>query len=221
MDGGPVTKISDVYLARKKDARGKFFAFIRFEGVSNEKEPEKRLHGLKIHGNSLIVNITRYQRKENTVKAPFHPHRSHAQPTQDKLKGHGSSTDHRSFADVVKEMNNPLRHNPIHLKTDTPLQEMLTVSSRMKEDGRNASEKYVVVYANDKPFRIGVVEYMDDWSPFKECPFDRTVESDEEAEDEEECDGISDTWEDGMMEELEEKGEFQPEKVVDLKQNTS
>lgn len=47
------------------------------------------------------------------------------------------------------------------------------------------------------------------------------VESDEEAEDEEECDGISDTWEDRTMEEPEEEGEFRPEKVEDPKQNTS
>ncbi|KAI3525811.1 hypothetical protein L1887_04925 [Cichorium endivia] len=78
----------------------------------------------------------------------------------------------------------------------------------------------IVVYANDKPIRIGVVEYTDDWSPFKECPFDKTVESDEETEDDDDCDGISDTWEDRMMEEPEEEGEFRPERDVDPKSNS-
>ncbi|KAI3518074.1 hypothetical protein L1887_06449 [Cichorium endivia] len=66
------------------------------------------------------------------------------------------------------------------------------------------------VDAGGKLFKVGVIEYTDDWSPFRECPFDNTVESDDETEEveDEDSDGISDTWV-GMEEEPEE-GEFIP-----------
>ncbi|CAH1448108.1 unnamed protein product [Lactuca virosa] len=55
----------------------------------------------------------------------------------------------------------------------------------------------VKITADGKTLAIGVVEYTDDWSPFKPLPFDKVKEySDEENVDDEEDDdgGISDTW---------------------------
>ncbi|KAI3511296.1 hypothetical protein L1887_18445 [Cichorium endivia] len=69
----------------------------------------------------------------------------------------------------------------------------------------------ITVTANGEAFGIGIVEYTDDWSPFKPCPFDRTVQSEDEEEDgdSEDSDGISDTWNQCNEEELED-GEFKP-----------
>ncbi|KAI3724591.1 hypothetical protein L2E82_36373 [Cichorium intybus] len=56
----------------------------------------------------------------------------------------------------------------------------------------------------------------DDWSPFRECPFDKTEETDDEIEEDEDEDseGISDTW-DGMKDDREE-GEFIPSDKVNF-----
>lgn len=57
--------------------------------------------------------------------------------------------------------------------------------------------------ADSKTYKIGVVEYIDDWSPFLPAPFDKFDEDSDEDEEEdvgdssendEEEDGISDTW---------------------------
>ncbi|KAI3766617.1 hypothetical protein L2E82_16682 [Cichorium intybus] len=70
----PFGKLSDVYVARKRDTGGKLFAFIKFEGVGDEKELERRLQGVKIQGITLTINIARYQRKEINPKIPTHHH---------------------------------------------------------------------------------------------------------------------------------------------------
>ncbi|KAL4592392.1 hypothetical protein LXL04_005384 [Taraxacum kok-saghyz] len=60
-------------------------------------------------------------------------------------------------------------------------------------------------------FQVGVVEYTDDWSPFKPAQFDKVEESDEEEEDGgEDDDGVSDTWMADKEDEPEE-GEFRPD----------
>ncbi|KAI3524749.1 hypothetical protein L1887_03412 [Cichorium endivia] len=60
---------------------------------------------------------------------------------------------------------------------------------------------------------VGVVEYTDDWSPFKQCPFDRTDESEEEDDGEDDdSEAISDTWV-NMDEDEHEEGEFRPQEM--------
>ncbi|KAL7586309.1 hypothetical protein Lser_V15G39777 [Lactuca serriola] len=78
------------------------------------------------------------------------------------------------------------------------------------------------VYANGEVFSIGVVEYTDGWSPFHPIPYDKVDDDsniDEDVEgktvvddDEDEDDGISDTWIGGpnQTEDMEE-GEIMPE----------
>lgn len=54
----------------------------------------------------------------------------------------------------------------------------------------------VTVSAGGTIFRVGVVEYTDDWSPFTPMPFDKTVESDEEDDkyETDDEDVVSETW---------------------------
>ncbi|KAI3511061.1 hypothetical protein L1887_18204 [Cichorium endivia] len=68
--------------------------------------------------------------------------------------------------------------------------------------------------AGGESFKIGVVEYTDDWSPFKPCSFDKVVESDDEEQEEEtddDSEGVSDTWMANMQDDdAVEDGEFRP-----------
>ncbi|KAI3751227.1 hypothetical protein L2E82_22275 [Cichorium intybus] len=66
----------------------------------------------------------------------------------------------------------------------------------------------VTIKSNGMEYRVGVVEYTDDWSPFKPVPFDKVEES--EDEEEEDVDGVSDTWMEEVEIEQEEEGEFRP-----------
>ncbi|KAI3496581.1 hypothetical protein L1887_38946 [Cichorium endivia] len=80
----------------------------------------------------------------------------------------------------------------------------------------------VTVTVEGKMYQVGVVEYTDDWSPFKQCPFDRTVESEEEDDGEDDdSEAISDTRV-NVDEDEHEDGEFRPqetEKNVDDRSN--
>lgn len=66
----------------------------------------------------------------------------------------------------------------------------------------------LTIISNGVEYKVGVVEYTDDWSPFKPLPFDKVEEYDD---DEEDVEGISETW---MGEENEEpeEGEIKLEK---------
>ncbi|CAI9285547.1 unnamed protein product [Lactuca saligna] len=93
----------------------------------------------------------------------------------------------------------------------------------MGKVGILTSEKYwinseVTMKSNGKEFQVGVVEYNDDWSPFKPVPFDKVEESDvdEAVEDEEDTVGISDTWMGEEENESEEDGEFRPNRTYSV-----
>lgn len=59
----------------------------------------------------------------------------------------------------------------------------------------------ITIKVSDVEYRVGVVEYMDDLSPFNPTSFDKVEESEEEEDHEE---GIFEAW----MEEEDEEGEF-------------
>ncbi|CAH1415580.1 unnamed protein product [Lactuca virosa] len=59
----------------------------------------------------------------------------------------------------------------------------------------------IIVNSNGCEFKVGVVEYTDDRSPFKPAPFDKVDDSEEEDDNTE---GISETWMEEEMEEPEE-----------------
>ncbi|CAI9300227.1 unnamed protein product [Lactuca saligna] len=65
----------------------------------------------------------------------------------------------------------------------------------------------VNIMADGISFMVGVVEYTDDWSPFHPVPFDKVVEEsedEEETKNEDDEDGISDTYMQDDANELEE-----------------
>ncbi|KAI3522056.1 hypothetical protein L1887_11534 [Cichorium endivia] len=66
-------------------------------------------------------------------------------------------------------------------------------------------------------YKIGVVEYTDDWCLFTPLPFGKTVESDSEDEDEN-SEGVFDTWMEEEKDEDSEKedGEFFPEDYQEM-----
>ncbi|CAH1423580.1 unnamed protein product [Lactuca virosa] len=66
----------------------------------------------------------------------------------------------------------------------------------------------ITIKPDGRTYQIGVVEYTDDWSPFKLVPFDKLEEDSEDESDDDE--GVLDTW---MQEEdnKEEEGEFRSE----------
>lgn len=49
-----------------------------------------------------------------------------------------------------------------------------------------------MIASNGVVYQIGMVEYTDDWSPFKPDLFDKVEESDDEEEDD--VEGVSETW---------------------------
>ncbi|CAI9273476.1 unnamed protein product [Lactuca saligna] len=57
-------KLTDVYMGQKVGKNGKYYAFIRYRGVTNAKELERKLDGAKIRGRILAVNIALRERKE-------------------------------------------------------------------------------------------------------------------------------------------------------------
>lgn len=56
-------KLTDVYMGQKVGKNGKHYAFIRYRGVTNAKELERKLDGAKIRGRILAVNIALHERK--------------------------------------------------------------------------------------------------------------------------------------------------------------
>ncbi|CAH1437071.1 unnamed protein product [Lactuca virosa] len=66
----------------------------------------------------------------------------------------------------------------------------------------------LMINSNGVEYKVGVVEYTDEWTPFKPLPFDKVEDSDD---DEEDVEGISETWMEEENDEPEE-GEIRPEK---------
>ncbi|KAL4560418.1 hypothetical protein LXL04_032569 [Taraxacum kok-saghyz] len=71
-------EVVDVFMGRRKDATGKNFSFVKFEGVRDVGELEKALQGVLCGGKTLSVNAARYGRNS---KAP-----NQAQPTVQATK---------------------------------------------------------------------------------------------------------------------------------------
>ncbi|CAH1438297.1 unnamed protein product [Lactuca virosa] len=69
----------------------------------------------------------------------------------------------------------------------------------------------ITINSNGQEFKVGVVEYTDEWSPFKPTTFDKV---DEHDEDDNNTEGISETWMEEETEEPEE-GEIRPEAMAE------
>ncbi|KAJ0668645.1 putative RNA recognition motif domain, nucleotide-binding alpha-beta plait domain superfamily [Helianthus annuus] len=58
----PYGFVSDAYVARKRDARGKCFGFVRFVGVENMKETLATMNNVKIRDVKIMVSLAKYDK---------------------------------------------------------------------------------------------------------------------------------------------------------------
>ncbi|MFS7995908.1 putative RNA recognition motif domain, nucleotide-binding alpha-beta plait domain superfamily [Helianthus anomalus] len=63
----PFRFISDVYVARKRDARGKCFGFVRFVGVDNMKDTLEKLNTIKMFDMKVVVSLAKYDKDHNRI----------------------------------------------------------------------------------------------------------------------------------------------------------
>ncbi|KAI3516315.1 hypothetical protein L1887_15229 [Cichorium endivia] len=307
-------QVVDVFFSRRKDSNQRNFAFIRFAGLKNAKEMEKRLQGIKVRGRLVGINISRFQRVEiGERKSTLNDRRPHLHqqphppppppPMFNDENLQGRQQEGRSYARVVSEGRNASgtvligeAHSLNHIsnlpealsgretkylgglriaieighagkakelmenrdrwsdwfkwlqpgdKTDLRYERIAwlkvlglplklwdvdnfnTICSNFGKvihpfDGiscrkdlsmgkvgvLSSARKWIneelLVAAEGKMYKIGVVEYTDDWNPFTPLPFDKNVESDDEDEDSE---GVSDTWMEVSEEDESEKEE--------------
>ncbi|KAI3511170.1 hypothetical protein L1887_18314 [Cichorium endivia] len=114
--------------------------------------------------------------------------------------------DEENFSRIASKYGrvvNPF--NFIYNRADWSMGKVGVLTSR-----RSWINEEVSVMANGRIFHVGVVEYTDDWSPFRPCPFDKTVDSDDDV-DEDDSEGVSDTWM-NVEEDESEDGEIRPER---------
>ncbi|CAH1412514.1 unnamed protein product [Lactuca virosa] len=104
--------------------------------------------------------------------------------------------------------------NKLYTRRDFSMEKVSVLTSERKWINTE-----VTVVADGKTYKIGVVEYTDDWSPFLPAPFDKVDEEsgeegeevvDDSSENDEEEDGISDTWMGDQYDDTEE-GEIRSE----------
>lgn len=108
---GKYGKLSDIYMGQKLGKNKKYYAFIRYRGVGNVKELERRLDGVKVGEHILAVNIALHERKipvSNQTQGEQY-RRSNvertAMPQNHGIKTRSTLKDHRSYADILKSVN--------------------------------------------------------------------------------------------------------------------
>lgn len=100
----------DVYLAKKKDASGSNFAFIRFKGVGDTIALERNLGSVMYNNSILKCNVDRYMRNSKMEFASNDSSRTQVRHSISK-PDKGWINKRRSFVDVVKgEKNNTVIH---------------------------------------------------------------------------------------------------------------
>ncbi|KAI3751029.1 hypothetical protein L2E82_22028 [Cichorium intybus] len=68
---GKFGELSDVYIAQKKDANKRNFAFVRFKNNRNQSNIEAALQNISIAGRLLQVNVAKFDRKQQAMKGDF------------------------------------------------------------------------------------------------------------------------------------------------------
>ncbi|CAI9276086.1 unnamed protein product [Lactuca saligna] len=105
-------------MGQKLGKNKQYYAFIRYRGVGNAKELEKRLVGVKVGEKILAVNIALHERKvpvrNQTPNEQYR--RSNVEHTA-MTRNYGTKTganlrDHRSYADILKPVNAAQTHPP-------------------------------------------------------------------------------------------------------------
>ncbi|KAJ0683188.1 putative RNA recognition motif domain, nucleotide-binding alpha-beta plait domain superfamily [Helianthus annuus] len=64
----PYGFVSDVYVARKRDARGKCFGFVRYVGVENVKETLVKMNTVKMFDMKVYVSLAKYDKDHKRFK---------------------------------------------------------------------------------------------------------------------------------------------------------
>lgn len=79
---------------------------------------------------------------------------------------------------------------------------LTTIRRRINEE--------ITILADGRCIKIGIIEFDEEWFPFKFDPQEKFSESDEEGDDEVDVDAVSDTWIEGKNEDGMEEGEIDP-----------
>lgn len=93
--------LTDAYMATKKDAKKKNFAFVRFKKFSREKEMEAVKQGLTCRGSILTINISRFERTGRSTKKV----QENTAPNAVQQPMGQSFRDGRSFVEVATGRN--------------------------------------------------------------------------------------------------------------------
>ncbi|KAL4582116.1 hypothetical protein LXL04_006656 [Taraxacum kok-saghyz] len=93
-------KVIDVYTGTKLGRNGQHYAFIRFTGVEDASEMERRMSGTTIRGRTLTVNIAKHERKAPPPAMANSTWKRKTVMNQNKFGGSGMR-DHRTFAEVM------------------------------------------------------------------------------------------------------------------------
>ncbi|KAJ9561162.1 LOW QUALITY PROTEIN: hypothetical protein OSB04_006322 [Centaurea solstitialis] len=96
--------VVDLFIARKRSRRGRRFGFVRFVKVNDRRRLEERLNGIWIGKYHLRVNLERFRRAGPRKYPPSNSEQGSrsAQRTTFHQQSRGA---HRTYADVVKEVN--------------------------------------------------------------------------------------------------------------------
>ncbi|KAF5805004.1 putative RNA recognition motif domain, nucleotide-binding alpha-beta plait domain superfamily [Helianthus annuus] len=123
----PFGYVSDVYVARKRDARGRCFGFVRYMGIVDVKETLLKLNTVKMFDMKVLVSLAKYDKDhkrfnyapENLGQSAWRPKgnaQDGGQPQVEK-QASGNTTsgpsyvqEGRSFADMLRR-NNENQHN--------------------------------------------------------------------------------------------------------------
>ncbi|CAH1438893.1 unnamed protein product [Lactuca virosa] len=103
--------VVDIYFGLKKDYLKRNFSFVRYVGITNPKDTETKLQGIKCRNINLEVSISKHQRKDNQ----YHNHETCRQPTiRQNMQSnafHGAPSHfegmrgQKSYAQVINNMN--------------------------------------------------------------------------------------------------------------------
>lgn len=94
--------IADVYLARRRLRNKERFGFVRYRGVSDEKDMEKRINGIKIYNKVLRVFVAHNRGSGYIGRGDEHRNTSAVRHNRgNECHAGREGRDHRSFAEVV------------------------------------------------------------------------------------------------------------------------
>ncbi|KAI3753433.1 hypothetical protein L2E82_25485 [Cichorium intybus] len=95
--------LKDIYITRRRDDGGLFFAFVKFSGVTDSEEIVRGLNLIRIRGRLFHANISLHPRKP----PPAIPHRRTDPPPKSYHIPVSNPKDSRSFADALKGLHPP------------------------------------------------------------------------------------------------------------------